>query len=458
MLKSAVVAVAAGAAFASTALAVGPDVTLLDIQSLSRFGPVSVNGSNVWAFAIGSHTCNIGNQNLIWANSGTPGLAMNAYRLYDGRLVQIGLGNAKTACCAAAGSGGCGTCNGAGGSVLGAGCLDVYSSGWNAGQSRLAPRSAINATTGQFTSYAGSSGDAIFRRLQIREADMSTVTYPGALWFVEGVYVGTDDAANNNSLNNATYKRVLMSANNMTLTGSAFYQQPAIMAWRAHGLGAGVPDTSVTISHVDIPGEGRYYYGYKVRDLGNGSWRYEYAIYNLNGHRSASSFSIPTPAGSTITNIGFSAPFYHSGELYSNAAWINTNCTAGTMCWQSPQTFSENANTNALRWGTMYNFWFDASTAPTSGTATMGLFRPPTAGSPATSVTLDLQVPSAGFCYANCDNSNQAPTLNVADFTCFLQRYAAGESYANCDNSTEPPVLNVADFTCFLESFAAGCQ
>jgi hypothetical protein len=47
--------------------------------------------------------------------------------------------------------------------------------------------------------------------------------------------------------------------------------------------------------------------------------------------------------------------------------------------------------------------------------------------------------------------------LNVADFTCFLQRFAAGESYANCDQSTAPPVLNVADFTCFLQRFAAGC-
>jgi hypothetical protein len=47
--------------------------------------------------------------------------------------------------------------------------------------------------------------------------------------------------------------------------------------------------------------------------------------------------------------------------------------------------------------------------------------------------------------------------LNVADFTCFLQRFAAGASYANCDNSTNAPVLNVADFTCFLQRFAAGC-
>jgi hypothetical protein len=66
-----------------------------------------------------------------------------------------------------------------------------------------------------------------------------------------------------------------------------------------------------------------------------------------------------------------------------------------------------------------------------------------------------LGSPSA--CYPNCDGSTQTPILNVADFTCFLQRFAAGESYANCDQSTTVPVLNVADFTCFLQRFAAGC-
>jgi hypothetical protein len=60
-------------------------------------------------------------------------------------------------------------------------------------------------------------------------------------------------------------------------------------------------------------------------------------------------------------------------------------------------------------------------------------------------------------CYANCDGSTAAPTLNVADFTCFLQRYASGDSFANCDGSTATPTLNVADFTCFLQKYAAGC-
>jgi probable HAF family extracellular repeat protein len=61
-------------------------------------------------------------------------------------------------------------------------------------------------------------------------------------------------------------------------------------------------------------------------------------------------------------------------------------------------------------------------------------------------------------CYANCDGSTAAPALNVADFSCFLQKYAAADPYANCDGSTAAPVLNVADFSCFLQRFAAGCS
>jgi T5SS/PEP-CTERM-associated repeat protein len=61
------------------------------------------------------------------------------------------------------------------------------------------------------------------------------------------------------------------------------------------------------------------------------------------------------------------------------------------------------------------------------------------------------------LCYSNCDGSDVAPTLNVADFSCFLQKYAAGDAYANCDGSTQAPVLNVADFSCFLQKYSAGC-
>ncbi|MFN0132640.1 MAG: GC-type dockerin domain-anchored protein [Phycisphaerales bacterium] len=60
-------------------------------------------------------------------------------------------------------------------------------------------------------------------------------------------------------------------------------------------------------------------------------------------------------------------------------------------------------------------------------------------------------------CYANCDGSTAAPTLNIADFICFQNQFAAAHPSANCDASTTPPTLNVADFICFLNHFGAGC-
>ncbi len=65
--------------------------------------------------------------------------------------------------------------------------------------------------------------------------------------------------------------------------------------------------------------------------------------------------------------------------------------------------------------------------------------------------------PPANSCYANCDDSQSCPILNVNDFLCFQLRFAAGDPYANCDGSTSEPTLTVNDFQCFLSAFAAGC-
>ena len=58
------------------------------------------------------------------------------------------------------------------------------------------------------------------------------------------------------------------------------------------------------------------------------------------------------------------------------------------------------------------------------------------------------------LCYPDCDGSC---SLNVLDFTCFLNKFAAQDPYANCDGSSTAPTLNVLDFFCFLNRFAAGC-
>ncbi|MCH8853262.1 MAG: hypothetical protein IID41_11525, partial [Planctomycetes bacterium] len=106
-------------------------------------------------------------------------------------------------------------------------------------------------------------------------------------------------------------------------------------------------------------------------------WRYTYAIYNLNSHRSAGALTVPLGSNVTATNVGFHDVDYHSGEPYSNANW-NSVVSADSVTWTSPQTFEENPNTNALRWATMYTFWFDADTAPQDAQLTLGLFRPGT--------------------------------------------------------------------------------
>ncbi len=371
---------------AATALAVGPDITHSDLQDSTHYGPVG----GIHAYAWGSNTCNIGDTSLSWINFGTPALAMNAYRLHNGRLIQIGLGGCKTACCVANGNG-CGlTCVGTG-FGLRPGCRDVYSAGFNGGQSRLGPRSTINPFDGAFAGIPAGSGDAIWRRCQVAESDMSLANHAGALYFAEGLYVCTEESPAEH-LNNATHRMMNVANTGAAPTyiwsiangagGSAASSQvgrPAIYAWRDHGLGINVPDPSVQVVTVDVPGEGRFIVAGKPTSLNNGTWRYDYAVYNLNSHISGSSFTLnlPVGGGATITSPEFFDPAYHSGEVYDNTPWTFSNI-GQTLTWSSPSTFAQAPNTNALRWGTMYNFSFISSIAPSAstGSVTIGLFRP----------------------------------------------------------------------------------
>ncbi|MCI0363598.1 MAG: hypothetical protein L0Y44_03305 [Phycisphaerales bacterium] len=409
--------------------AVGPDVVYSECTSISNHAPVG----GIRAYTLGSHTCNIGNQNLLWINDGTPALAMNAYRLHGGRLVQIGMSWCKTACCAGAQQG-CGlNCNGVGGNMLGAGCLDVYSSGWNEAQAALAPRSGINGYTGSMSPIPPVVGPtSITRRLQVPETEMSAANYPGAQYFVEGQYAASDDAAQDgpNAYNNASYKRVNVSAGFvMSLSGSMFDGVPAIQTWHDHGNGINNPDPTVQILNVDVPAEGRFITASKVVDNGNGTWRYEYAVFNLSSHRSGGSFTVPVHTAVNVTNIGFHDVLYHSGEPYDNTDWTNVVDSTG-VTWHSPQTFAQNQNSNALRWGTMYNFWFDADQAPNSNASIIiGLFRP---GDP-TSISFNGPAPSAP-----CTDLNADSLVDVLDLLAVISVWGPCADPKNCPADIAP--------------------
>ena len=429
---------------ADAQLSQGPDVILQDPSEAAFMG--TIGGIN--AYALGSWTCNVGNQNLIWANNGTPAYAMNAFRLHNGRLVQIGQSWCKRACCAAAGNG-CGFgCNGQGGNVLGVGCLDVYGAGWNSQHGFLSPRSGINAWTGAFAGPHNAGGNAIFKRLQIQASDMNPSNFPGAQYFVDGVYVGTDDANAGNRNNNATYRRATVSGTNIAVQGTAAVGKPAIYAWREHGGGPNVVDPSVTIEAVDVPNEGRFFVGNKVLDLGNGRWRYEYAIYNLCSDVAAGSFSVPLASGVVVVpgSVGFKDIDYHSGEVYSNTDWVAVELD-DSLVWSSSQTFAQNPNANALRWGTMYNFWFEAESGPVDERGSLGLFKPHTPDS----VNVAVLVPAGTPCAADFDESG---TVEVPDIFAYLSAWFAGDESADIDGE---PGIGVPDIFAFLSLWFAGC-
>lgn len=412
----------------------GADVVYTDIDAAERYGPVG----QIYAYSLGTYTCNIGTANLRWGNSwnGSPAVGFNAYKLRDGRLIQVGMSFCKQACCAAAG-GGCGmACNGVGGSMLGVGCRDYYWPSYNASQSRLGPRSQVNAYTGAFPITNTGSGDAIFRRLQIHRDHLDTLLNPGAQYFLEGVYVASDDAPSGNAMNNASYKRATISAFNFTMAGTTQVGVPAIQAWRDHGLGANTVDNSVQLGHVDVPGEGRFHYAHKVRDLGNGRWLYDYAVFNLNSDRSGGSLTVPVTAGVNVTGVGFNDVNYHSGEPYANTDWTVTVDATG-VTWASPQTFAQNPNSNALRWGTMYNFWFEADRPPTTGSVTLGLFKPHTPQA----VQFSASVP-APPAYADGD-TNCDGLVDFFDIDAFLLALFDAAGYAAAYPACAP--LGTAD-------------
>ncbi len=109
-------------------------------------------------------------------------------------------------------------------------------------------------------------------------------------------------------------------------------------------------------------------------------WHYEYAVHNLSSDRAARSFTVELPNSALFTNVGFKGISHHSGEPYATDDWT-VSTTANSITW-STADFATNPNAHALRWGTMFNFWFDADEPPTGSlTHTLGLFK---AGDPAT--------------------------------------------------------------------------
>ncbi len=417
----------------------GPESVDISVSKIGR------NGNNdyreygivgdIAAFSSGTTACNVGHATAEWISGSSgrhPVIAQNMYRMSaDGeRFEMIGMSWLKHSFCALS-EPSCGSCQGTGCSSLGVGCADTYTANRN-GTTNIGPRRDVNPMGLQFEGngpgthdhpYSSPSGNGtIAGRLQVKVNDLS---HAGAEYYIEVHYV-THDEGLTNRYNNASWMSVNMPPSpytgNITNNLPLNEQEVALIAWQEEWEDT---ETPVMIRELQDTDRGLFQLGSRVSYNGDGTWHYEYALHNMNSHLAGSSFTIPIPEGVTLTNLGFHDVFYHSGDGYpgfgtfDGTDWAPEDSgTDGSraLAW-STVTFDDNPNGNALRWGTTYNFRFDADTPPQDATATIVHYRGSTDG-PGTPASISglTQGPSplASDCVGDVDGNGVVDASDLA--------------------------------------------
>jgi hypothetical protein len=429
----------------------GPDVIVGNLSGLAQFD--NAVGTQV-GLAVATDSCNNGQVDLDWfklPDNDHPVIPQNLYRMSSGtdnteRFEQVGQSSVKHAFFANS-QDICGFgCNGVNGTHLGSGCSDPYSASLNSGGTshNLGSRAWINPFTGSFprgdsqtppNDHTGHVHTDVSHRLLVEVNDLNTTLNAGATYFAEAQYVTPHEYAwcqahpgECNMFNNASYRQFGVTGTtppfSFSAVGSTVQMQPAIEAWTAATINQIEPD----------PGnDGIGLVGYKVTNPSAGVWHYEYAVYNQNLDRAIQSFSVPLGAGVNVSNIGFHAPPQHPGWAhdgtqndagYSSTPWTPTQ-TTDSLTWAT-ENFAQNENANAIRWGTLYNFRFDADQPPQTATATVGFFK---TGAP---ISVEIQSPGPGA----TPTPTPPPTVQVTVQTALpgLSFTVDGTSYSSTQN------------------------
>lgn len=345
------------------------DTAMLSIGSVQQMASEPATGRI--AVAPSSTVINVGVTEVPWHekfsgnfppynNDQHPYLAWNMYRLSNGVMEQIGISPLKHAFLTI--NAGC-NCNDP--HIFGVGCNDTYGTGNNDSLFDLTPRNEITAFSGVWK-RCGSIFDPdcngvensppprsgpMDRRMAVATSDFGV---PGAVYYLDSWYIVRDDTNIFNQgwrtitpTNAGGGNWIFTPLGNMNI-GTVLDQwvNPANPGPNAQAL----PITT-SLGHLRLV--------VKAFDLGGGQWRYEYGLQNYDFDPRIKSFTVPLPAGVTVTNPGFHDPDQDAGNNWT--ATIGSNA----ITWLAP------TDAAAQDFDSLFNFRFTVNASPTAAGGTL---------------------------------------------------------------------------------------
>jgi hypothetical protein len=333
-------------------------------------------------------------------NDQHPFLIWNLYRLNaDGSIKQIGVSGVKHAFETVNYVCGCGD-----GNVIYPTCEDTYAVYNNDTSQFLGPRSEIipyPGIWGRCDSFLDSNCDGneddggiaqnlYDYRMVVKESDMLPPLATGARYFFEYWYVIRDDQNIYNSMGYREIKPVKQTMGTFGNTstggwsiqmvdnvpdGNNFRLGPVLNMWvdpAALAPNSDNEELATPLGHARV--------AVKATDLGDGTWRYQYAIANfdyshtqidpahpdepnikVDSNHGFSKFNVPVGADATITNVRFD-----DADIDATNEWSSTTDGNG-VTWTMP------AGQNSLDWGHLYRFEFTANKPPAKAAGSVHL-------------------------------------------------------------------------------------
>lgn len=349
------------------------DVSLTSVTSLSQ--GAREPGGRV-AFAISASLRNDGTADVPWLRAISPDggvppeqigqhpfLVLHTYQLRNGVFRQIAQSDVKHAFFSV--NSGC-ACPG--GQTLYVGCSDTYGAGTNLNREYLAPRNEVSAFTGDweslgshfdgtpvdnFRDHGGFGNHDDFEHRMV--AQESQFQEPDSRFFVEAWYLVKDDI---NIFNGMGYREFVP-----TLAGNVWgfsFSDSGLTLGSALDAYVNPLAPNPGEAHENLnTGEGNVRLAIRTQDLGENTFRYEFALLNLDFDRQIQSFTVPLPDNSIILDETFFDRDMNPGNNW--AVTISPNA----ITWQAPVG-------NSLDWGTLYNFGFTANGEPAAQTLALG--------------------------------------------------------------------------------------